>query len=316
MESERVRKQYDNISREFPTSEPNVHNLKYVPLPNIHPDPLKSIQLTQKIYDLIKAETNLPQGIQKIYSALDDQEKYFFCLYAKEYFQDNYYGSFYRSFLKENSGLSSGIIKFSSLNNFFEAQKEQALYLDLYKNRLQEGIEVLEFILLRLPHLQSMMQREYGKKYHADLEFLADNPEIIASHTISTRKFRVNITNKSEDYIFRVRELFKRSESRTSQLVDAFIYNSFLFPSNTSSVEFLSFPFEDKGEVYRFIHLIYLEHKRIVKRPKVTKLDFARLMYLNFDFVRQGWEKALRKNPKDSIDSFLKRSTAKNITNS
>ena len=89
MESERVGKQYDNINREFRTSEPNVHNLKYVPLPNIHPDPLKSIQLTQKIYDLIKAETNLPQRIQKIYSALDNQEKYFFCLYAKEYFQDN-----------------------------------------------------------------------------------------------------------------------------------------------------------------------------------------------------------------------------------
>lgn len=79
---------FSNHSNIKSSSSVGIHKrylLDHIELPSVHPNPLKSIELQQRIYDLVQSRDNISHLFEDIYNSLQTQEQYFFLQYDLEY---------------------------------------------------------------------------------------------------------------------------------------------------------------------------------------------------------------------------------------
>lgn len=74
--SQDIFKKFRQIADVFPQKEPISFDLDHIPLPNLHPNPIMSIQLTQHIIKLVELDLSFGYFIET-FENLDDEGKYF-----------------------------------------------------------------------------------------------------------------------------------------------------------------------------------------------------------------------------------------------
>lgn len=309
--SGKMEKKYKLLADEFPQKEPIGFDLDHIPLPNLHPNPNTSINLTKEVINVIDNNDSYNYFLN-IYQSYDIEERYYFTLYYLEYIKSDNYDSFLLNKIKE---------EYLGDSNPWKPEKES--YRDWsnriayrlpehYNAKLKSLLNVTEHLLLRQSFAKTEIKRLYQKKLkNIGFDFTED-PSILAYTKLDQNNFRVDITRNSEDYIYELRKTLGSINSNSA--IDAFISNSFTFQSNRTKIELLSLKFGNRNETNNLFHKLYESHKRIVKSPKVTKLDFARIMFLNVKTIRDNFNKhSTLPFDIDYLENYLKKSVAKNI---
>lgn len=309
--SKDIIKKYNQLASEVPQKEPISFDLNHIPVPNLHPDPSISIQLHQLILDIIEHKDSFGY-FKKSFGSLDIEGKFFFSKYFLEYWDDTNYKSFIKTNIKDISKPPTET-KWDDSESF--SNWKNRLFnqpLSDYKEKLNALFKVYEDLSLNFSFLKIEVQRLYQNKLKSiDSKYL-DDFSIFSARDLNHNDFRVDITNNYEEYIFKVRELFPTKFDNLA--IDSFISNSFSYPTNNAKIEMLSLSFGNRNETNIVFHNLYNLHKEIVKSPKVIKLDFARLMFLNIKFIRDNFIKNSSTSfDLKSLDSYLNRSVAKNI---
>jgi len=279
-------KKYNQLANEVPQKEPITFDLDHIPLPNLHPDPKVSIELTQHVVDIVDANDSL-NYFHDIFKELDMEDSFFFSKYLIEYLHELHYKTFIKKHVKQKYELPATLV-WDFETSFSEFKNK--MFIDPVKNyrlKLDQLYQIYEFVALRHPFLTIEMKRLYqNKQENIDSKYL-DDFSIFSARNLNHNLFRVDISKNSEEYIFKVRELFPTKFDNLA--IDSFISNSFSYPDNNTKIELLSLSFGNRNETNIVFHDLYSLHKEIVKAPKVVKLDFARLMFLNIKSIRDNF---------------------------
>jgi len=307
-----IKKKYQLLADGFPQKEPIGFNLDHIPLPNLHPNPNISIDLIKEVITVINHKDSI-KYFKELYDDYDIEKKYFFSIYFLEYWNDSNYESYLKNKLSENYSNPKDLtwdIKKESYSQFNDRIGNQSV--KSYEGKLKEIYSVLEYIQLRLTFLSIELKRLYQKQLkNINLGFV-ENPSLLAYVELDQKKFRINIDNNPDEYIYEVRKFFPSKYSNLA--IDSFIANSFTYDSNKTKIELLSLNFGNRNKTNIIFHKLYTLHKLIVKSPKVTKLDFARVMFLNIKSIRDNFGKYSDNLFEiNLLESYLKRSVAKNI---
>jgi len=291
----------------------NKYNLDYIYLPSIHPNPLNSIKISQEIHNLLyKGADNLINQFQKLYNSFDLEDKYFFSKYCFEYFSFDYYHSLIQTYLKEleQKGIEESTIYINEQTG--ETIRNDSLSLK-YLTKEVEITKQIESIIIflrdKFPNITHKLKTLYRDRYHeVDDDFI---PETYYSSDLNLNEnvYRISISNNTDDFINEVRVILRNVESHQ---IDSFIYNSFSFKGNNRPIALCDLNFGNSSETNRLIHSIYDTYKNIVKK-KTSRFDFAKIMFLNFAFIQQGWTIYSKVNPDVLRETYLKTNVASNI---
>lgn len=291
----------------------NKYSLDYIHLPSIHPSPLNSIKISQEIHNLIyKGVDNLFYQFKKSFHSFDIEDQYYFSKYCFEYFSFDYYETLIQTYLNE---LEKQGVKESTI--YFNEETGETIRNDVFALKylakevaIKEQVEsIIEFLREQFPNITYKLKTIYRDRYQ-EMDYL-NVPEIFynSNLTLDENIYRISISNNTESFIGEVRDILKNIESHQ---VDNFIYNSFSFKGNHKPMVICDLHFGNSQHTNSLIHSIYFAYKNIVKK-KTSRFDFAKIMYLNFEFVRQGWSKYAETNPKTLRETYLKTRVASNI---
>lgn len=312
-QSQKNFREYDEIGKEFLQNDPSYLDFEYVPLYPVHPDITKSIEINQLIQDsLVNLNQAALENLINKYNCYDIVDKYYLCKYGIQYFSS----STHNNKILEGKIFERGQESFESLEDYLKFQKEQGALISVYKEKLAKRGEFYSFFRLRSHHLKKQMQRLKSSKYEdINLDYMSLD-EYTKRTPWDYNKLRVDISSNPEKYLSFIRKTllsYWRKEEGVSQIVEAFIYNSFSFENNSLNAELLSFPIHSKGKFEELIHQIYTKHGEMVKNPSITRVDFAGILYLNFQHIRERCYNSLKKDPSLSIKEVFDKNISRNI---
>ena len=295
------------------------YRVDHIQLPDFHPDPLKSIELQQKIYDLVRIQGNIFYEFEKFYNSLELEEQYFLLQYGLEYLYPNtYYTNYLQSYFEELALQSE-----DNATVLHETSTERVILNDNSLDYFEEEVKkteqaelIIDFIREELPFTTHKLKLQYRDKLQGQDYLFAPEHFAVDKYQLDPKMYRVNVPVRVDEFLNKVRE--ELQEHISSEQIDAFIYNSFQFPSNLTTMEILSLDFGNSVTTNTLIHRVYLTYKDVVMK-KTSRFDFAKIMYLNFEFVRNNWEKYREKHQNDDDQSkvireyYLKTRVASNI---
>ncbi|HET8885597.1 MAG TPA: hypothetical protein VFM70_04500 [Salinimicrobium sp.] len=290
----------EELRKALHPNQPPDYDLSHVSLPPIHPSPEVSLKLIEELTRIISPKVDVYKEFTSHYQTLDIEQRYFFCQYYLSYHFDSVYGHSYihrtlfSKYFEENARIekNDGYLKYLSL------QEQKVLWRN-YTNKLSEISKTDQFIKSELQSLKWQMYRIYNLPKHKNIHFQSHYSE-----KLQRRLFRnIDISNNANEYIYKAREILTTKMS--SEEADLFIYNSFNFPTNEKIRTFLSMDSAFGKASGKLMFLLFDSHRNIVKKPKATKLHFAEIMYVNFQYVRNNWAELQKRKYNATLEDFL-----------
>lgn len=289
------------------------YNIDYIHLPKIHPDPLRSIELTQKIVSLLENnEASLSESFKSQYISLNKKDKYYFLCYTLEYFSFDYYDTFIQAHITkiENEAIEDSVISYNEETNESISHGKLELNALLRIAELQSQVHIIiDFIRDEFPNSERDAKVEYRDMLVSIGNWFVNESFYSSNEAINPKIYQISLDENVNLFINEIREILKKVPSNQ---VDSFIYNSFTFNTNSKPLELCNLNFGNSSKTNFLIHSIYKAYIHIIKR-KVSRFDFAKVMYLNFQFVRDNW-KSYSQNHKNALrEDYLKTHVASNI---